>query len=159
MPTMHNRISRPLILALALGLGGTSAAAFAAAQGGRLYMGYTGTQWAQDHGVTRGRCDTKSVAAALAASSADTGPSAVALLAGVDLAPEDKACAAHALELLRNNRTARWNSGHGAHALTTGHDAVVNGLPCRPFILSTGGRKVLGTACQAQPGIWEVVKP
>ncbi len=156
---MPNRIRRPLILTLAIVLGGVSAAGVAAAQGGRLYMGYTGTQWAQDFGVTRGRCDTKSVATARAASSADTGSAAVALLAGVDLAPEDKACAAHALELLRNHRTARWNAGHGPHALTTGHDAVVNGLPCRPFILSAGGRKVLGTACQAQPGIWEVVKP
>lgn len=156
---MQHRIRRPLILALALGLGGVAATALAAAQGGRLYMGYTGTQWTQDHGVTRGRCDTKSVMAALATSSADTGPATVAILAGVDLAPEDKACAAHALELLRNHRTARWNAGHGAHALTTGHDTVVNGLPCRPFILAAGGRKVLGTACQAQPGVWEVVKP
>lgn len=156
---MPNRIRRHLILTLALVLGGASAHGVAAAQGGRLYMGYTGTQWAQDFGVTRGRCDTKAVATALAAGSADAGSAAVALLAGVDLAPEDKACAAHALELLRNHRTARWNAGHGAHALTTGHDTVVNGLPCRPFILAAAGRKVLGTACQAQPGVWEVVKP
>ena len=156
---MLNRIRRPLILALTLALGGGAATGVAAAQGGRLYMGYTGTQWAQDHGVTRGRCDTKSVAAALASASGDGGPAAVALLAGVDLAPEDKACAAHALELLRNHRTARWNAGHGAHALTTGHDTVVNGLPCRPFILAAGGRRILGTACQAQPGVWEIVKP
>lgn len=156
---MQNRTRRPLILTLALILGSLSAGAVAAAQGARLYMGYTGTQWAQDFGVTRGRCDTKSVSAALSASSGETDRAAIALLAGVDLAPEDKACAAHALELLRNHRTARWNAGHGPHALTTGHDTVVNGLPCRPFILAAGGRKVLGTACQAQPGVWEVVKP
>lgn len=156
---MQDRIRRPLILALALALGGVCANAMAGTQGGRPYMGYTGTQWVQDHGITRGRCDTKSVSAALASSSAETAPTAIALLAGVDLAPENKACAAHALELLRNHRTARWNAGHGAHALTTGQDTVVNGLPCRPFILAAGGRKILGTACQAQPGVWEVVKP
>lgn len=129
-----------------------------AAATGRQYMGYTGTQWAKDYGITRGRCDGKAVAAAIAEPAGEPGSASIALIAGLDLDPTDKACAAQALELLRNHRTVRWNVGNGAHALTTGGDTVVNGLPCRPFVVSAKGRKILGTACQSQAGLWEVVR-
>lgn len=157
--------SRFLVTTLVLGAlaGAFTAAAPAIAEdktapSGRVYMGYTGTQWAQDYGITRGRCDGKAVSAALAEPAAAPGTAAIALIAGLDLDASDKACAAQALELLRNHRTARWNVGNGAHALTTGGDTVVNGLPCRPFVLSAKGRKILGTACQSQSGLWEVVR-
>jgi hypothetical protein len=165
-PNMKPTPSRILVTALALGTLGvaftattTAAAEEKTVPTGRPYMGYTGTQWAMDYGITRGRCDGKAVAAALAEPAATPGAAAIALIAGLDLDPSDKACAAQALELLRNHRTARWNVGNGAHALTTGGDTVVNGLPCRPFVVSAKGRKILGTACQSQTGLWEVVRP
>lgn len=156
---MNDRIRHPLIALLAAAVGVSAPMVFAAPQSGLAYMGYTGTQWGEDHGITRGRCDTKAVSDVLAASSTDPDALRVAILSGIDLAPVDRGCAAHALELLRNHRTVRWNAGSGPHSLTTGGDTVANGLPCRPFILVTRGRKVLGTACQAQPGVWEVLKP
>lgn len=123
------------------------------------YMGYTGTDWQRDFGITRGRCDREAVAAALGtpeAASAGTPP--VAVLAGLDIDGPDRSCAAQALELLRNHRTVRWQGKAGRFSLTTGRDAVVDGRPCRMFVLVTGGSRRLGTACQTTPGIWELVR-
>lgn len=149
-------------MALLLGTSSSEALARKDAAGpshGLMYMGYTGTQWAEDFGVTRGRCDRKAVAAALAdPSAAQAGTARTAVLAGSDLEDADRACAAHALELVRNHRTVRWSAGGRAMALSTGGDTVANGLPCRPFVLFSGGKRTLGTACQAQPRLWEIQK-
>lgn len=149
-------------MALLLGASPSEARARKAPAGpahGLMYMGYTGTQWAADFGVTHGRCDRKAVAAALAdPSAAQAGAARTAVLAGSDLEDADRACVAHALELVRNHRTVRWSAGGHAMALSTGGDTVANGLPCRPFVLVRGGKRTLGTACQAQPGLWEIQK-
>ena len=121
------------------------------------YVGYTGHHWSHDFGVTKGRCDRSAAAAALSeASATEPGGSAVAVLSGLDLPDADRACAAHALELARNHRTIRWKTDKGSAALTTGRDMVVSGLPCRPFVLQYKGKRILGTACQAQGGVWEI---
>lgn len=126
---------------------------------GHRFMGYTGTQWAEDFGVTRGRCDRGAIAKALTdTASAQPGGARTAVLTGTDIEDADRACAAHALELARNHRTVRWTSGGHAMALSTGGDTVANGLPCRPFVLVHRGKRTLGTACQAQPGLWEIQK-
>ena len=129
------------------------------ASGGHMFMGYTGTQWSEDFGVTRGRCDRKAIAAALAdPAAAQPGGARIAILSGSDLDDVDRACAAHALELARNHRTVRWTAGGHPLALSTGGDTVSNGHPCRPFVLVHRGKRVLGIACQAQPGLWEIQK-
>ncbi|MFO1321699.1 MAG: hypothetical protein U1F52_18975 [Burkholderiales bacterium] len=130
------------------------------ASDGPMYMGYTGNRWSEDFGVTRGRCDRKGIAAALAdPAAAQPGGARTAILSGSDLEEDaDRACAAHALELARNHRTVRWSAGGHALALSTGGDTVSNGLPCRPFVLVHRGKRTLGTACQAQPGLWEIQK-
>lgn len=160
VPAFRAGLALALAAMLALPAGATAAGEKQRdAAAARLYMGYTGTQWAEDFGVSRGRCDRGAIATALAdAASAQPGGARTAVLAGSDLDDADRACAAHALELARNHRTVRWKSGAHAMALSTGGDTVVNGLPCRPFVLVHRGKRTLGTACQAQPGLWEIQK-
>jgi len=124
------------------------------------YVGYTGVEWADDFGITRGRCSRDAVGKALADPRAATpGQSPVAVLAGVDLDDADRSCAAQALELARAGRTVRWSAGKRPVSISIGDDAVANGLPCRPFTVRTVGRTTRGLACQAQVGVWEVTQP
>lgn len=124
------------------------------------FIGYTGVEWADDFGVTAGRCSREAVGKALADPRAATpGQSPVAVFAGIDLDDADRACAAHALELARHGRTVRWSAGKRQVSISIGDDAVANGLPCRVFTVRTGGRTTRGLACQAQVGVWEVTKP
>jgi hypothetical protein len=124
------------------------------------FMGYTGVEWADDFGITRGRCSREAVGKALADPRAATpGQSPVAVFAGLDLDDADRACAAHALELARHGRTVRWSAGKRQVSISIGDDAVANGLPCRPFTVRTSGRTTRGLACQAQVGVWEVTTP
>jgi hypothetical protein len=144
----------PFLLATAL----PSGAAHARATG--PFVGYTGVEWADDFGITRGRCSPDAVGKALAdPRTATPGQSPVAVLAGVDLGDTDRACAAQALELARHGRTVRWSSGKRQMSIFIGDDAVANGLPCRPFTVRTGSRTLRGLACQAQVGVWEVTTP
>ncbi|MBI1395321.1 MAG: hypothetical protein GC151_05010 [Betaproteobacteria bacterium] len=151
-------------LAVTIGAGAPAAVLGAAPDPGAsnaaaaYYMGYTGTTWAHDYGITRGRCDRQGVAAGLAAPTAATpGGSPVAVLAGLDVDSVDRACVAHALELSRSHRTIRWTGAKGRYSLTTGQDTVVKGMPCRLFILRTSHRRILGTACHTGRGVWEMV--
>jgi len=124
------------------------------------FMGYTGVEWADDFGITRGRCSRDAVGKALAdPRTATPGQSPVAVLAGVELDDADRACAAQALELARPGRTVRWSSGKRQVSISIGDDTVAKGLPCRPFTVRAGGRTTRGLACQAQVGVWEVTKP
>jgi len=135
-------------------------AAAANTQSGARYVGYTGVEWADDFGITRGRCDRAAVTRALAdPRTAVPGQSPVAVLTGVDLEDADRACAAQALELARHGRTVRWASGQRRLSISIGDDAVANGLPCRPFSVHGAGRATRGLACQAQVGVWEVTRP
>lgn len=148
--------STPATLALLLSSLATCAPSAHAASDVRTFMGYTGSEWSTDFGVTRGRCDRKAVQQALAdPGTATPGASPVAVLAGVDLEDADRACAGQALELARNRRTVTWSAGSRKHSLSTGADAVAKGMPCRPFVLHSGGRTTRGLACQAQRGVWE----
>ena len=145
---------------LALMLSTAVPATAAAPRSGGPYMGYTGVEWADDFGITRGRCDRKAVTQALAdPRTAAPGQSPVAVLTGVDLDDADRSCAAQALELARHGRTVRWASGKRQLSISIGHDATANKLPCRPFSVHGSGRTTRGLACQAQVGVWEVTKP
>jgi len=125
----------------------------------RDFVGYTGTHWQDDFGIARGRCDRKAVATALAepAAASEEESARVAVLAGLDLPDSDRACVAHALELSARRHPVRWKSDAGkALAFRAGTDLVLNGLPCRQFVIDGAGKAGRGTACQAQPRLWEI---
>ena len=125
----------------------------------RDFVGYTGTHWQDDFGIARGRCDRKAVATALAEPAAASAEESarVAVLAGLDLRDSDRACVAHALELTNARRPVRWTSETGkALTFRAGSDLVLDGLPCRQFVIDGAGKAGRGTACQAQPRLWEI---
>jgi len=125
------------------------------------YLGYTGTPWSRDYGVTKGKCERAAVVSALAGpADAASEHGALAVLAGLEIDDADRACAAHALELARNHRTVAWRGTGKRYALTPSKDVVSGGLPCRRFALrSASGDKVKtlrALACQTRPGSWQL---
>ena len=81
---------------------------------------------------------------------------------GKDLDAGDRACVAHAVELVQVNRSVGWsNSQTGvASKLTPVAEVKRNGQACRDYTLqmSIGGRSetTRGTACRAGPGAWKI---
>ncbi len=126
------------------------------------YIGYTGTPWARDYGVTMGKCDRAAVALALNdPANAASDQATVALLAGPAINDVDRSCAAQVLELARSHRTVTWKGSGQRFAVTPLQDAVSKGLPCRRFVLRVTGeraRTVRALACQTQPGIWQLAE-
>ncbi|MCU0868322.1 MAG: hypothetical protein MUF30_01790 [Burkholderiales bacterium] len=122
------------------------------------YVGYTGTLWNVDYGVMRGRCDRAAVATALGdPKAAVPGQPPVALLSGVDADGADRACAAHAIELLRNGRTVRWKGTGGTMSVTPMRDTVSGAQPCRDVVLRGLGKPQRATACSTEAGVWQLV--
>jgi hypothetical protein len=146
---------------LTLEAGDTPAPAPAASTASKApapYVGYTGASWNVDFGVMRGRCDRAAVGAALGdPKAALPGQPPVALLSGVDADGTDRACAAHAIELVRNGRTVRWKGSAGSVTITPLRDAVSGTMPCREVSIHGLGKLRRATACSAELGVWQFV--
>lgn len=122
------------------------------------YIGYTGAQWSVDYGVMRGRCDRGAVGAALGdPKAALPGQPPVALLSGIEADGTDRACAAHAIELVRNGRTVRWKGSAGSVSITPLRDTVSGAMPCREVSIHGLGKLRRATACSAELGVWQLV--
>jgi surface antigen len=142
------------------------------------YVGYTGTAWPRDYGITAGRCQTDvilgvagaAVGGAIGAQVGDGAGRTVAVLAGAALGAivgasigrsldrTDEACIGHALELAAPGQTVRWTSATGVnYALTPVRS---RGGDCREFKLTSaaGGKSATGTriACRGPDAVWKL---
>lgn len=143
------------------------------------YMGYTGKTWNQDYGIVAGRCNREAVGAVLGgvvggAIGSQIGKgdgNKVAIIVGTalgavlgaktgrDMDRRDAGCIGHALELAKDGQRVTWSDGAGTrYRVRPLKGFSQNGLPCRSFELTVGGRTVQRNACQPEPGAWEIRK-
>jgi surface antigen len=145
------------------------------------YVGYTGTRWERDYGVTSGRCNREEIGAVLGGAagaavgsrSSDDhrvvatilGAAAGALIGaaiGRELDDADRGCLAHSLEVGEVGRRVTWmNPRTGVtYVLVPEEGKKSNGKACRKFELTaTAGKKKeksRGTACQVDNGRWQI---
>jgi surface antigen len=141
------------------------------------YMGYTGKQWDNDYGITLGRCNRDAVGAVLGgvvggAIGSQVGEGTgkkIATIAGAaigailgakigrDLDQKDAGCIGHALELARDNQKVTWTGEGGRQfELQPLSASSHNGLPCREFELKVGDKRTRQSACQREPGTWQL---
>ncbi len=145
------------------------------------YVGFTGTSWERDYGVTSGRCNREEIGAVVGGaagavigsrSSEDhrtvatiLGAAAGALIGakiGRELDEADRGCVAHALEIGEVGRRVAWtNAGTGVtYVLVPDAGKKSKNKSCRGFVLTAtrGGKKEQrrGNACQSAAGRWEL---
>jgi len=141
------------------------------------YLGYTGKKWDKDYGILAGRCNREAVGAVLGAAvgaaigsqigkgdgnkvAIVVGTALGAILgarAGREVDRNDAACIGHALELAKDGQRVAWSDDRGtAYRLKPLKATSVNGMPCRVFELTVGGKTSRQTACQSEPGVWEL---
>ena len=142
------------------------------AQQETVYLGYTGTRWASDFGIAGGSCDRAAVAAARAATAAGRRGEVATLVGGAitavlgaemaaAAAEADRACIAHALELLPLGRRASWSDDSGVCFEMIPENGS-NSRHCRDFTLRGSGARTLqarGRACRQGDGRWELSPP
>ncbi len=172
------------LLLLSLGTAGATPPSHAPAHGWRKqhdpgYMGYTGKTWTQDYGIVAGRCNREAVGAVLGGvvggaigSKVGKGDgNKVAIIVGTalgailgaktgrELVQSDAACIGHALELAKDGQRVTWSDDAGTqYRVKPLKGFSENGLPCRSFELTVGGKTAQRNACQPEPGAWEVRK-
>jgi surface antigen len=145
------------------------------------YVGYTGTQWERDYGVTSGRCNREEIGAVLGGAagaavgsrSSDDHPVVATILGaaagaligaaiGRELDDADRGCLAHSLEVGEVGRRVTWlNTRTGVtYVLVPEQGKKSTGKACRKFELTaTAGKKKekrRATACQVAAGRWEM---
>lgn len=141
------------------------------------YMGYTGKQWDKDYDILAGRCNREAIGAVLGgviggAIGSQVGKgdgnkvaiiigaalgTALGARAGREMDRSDAACIGHALELAKDGQRVSWLDDTGTqYRLKPTKGFSQNGLPCRSFDLTVGGRTSRQSACQTEPGIWEI---
>jgi surface antigen len=145
------------------------------------YVGYTGTQWERDYGVTSGRCNREEIGAVLGGAagavignrSSDEhravatllGAAAGALIGaaiGREMDEGDRGCMGHALEMASAGQRITWTNAKTGVSYVLVPDAgkKMKGKACRGFVL-TGtlkGKKEerRGKACQTAAGSWDL---
>ncbi len=145
------------------------------------YVGYPGTKWDRDYGVTSGTCHREEIGAVLGGaagavigsrSSDDQravatilGAAAGALIGaaiGRELDEADRGCVAHSLEVGEVGRRITWTNGKTGVTYVLVPDAgkKLKGKACRGFTLtaSLGKKKEQrkAKACQSTAGRWEI---
>jgi surface antigen len=150
---------------------------------GSHYVGRTGVEWENDYDISSGRCNRDAIGAvvggvvggAIANRVGDEhrtvatiiGVAAGALIGhriGRELDERDRGCFGHALEIGELGRTVVWtNESTGVrYEMAPGADRQRDGVACREFTLAavagTERSSQRGLACQAQPGVWQVVQ-
>ena len=148
------------------------------------YVGYTGTRWERDYGVSEGRCNRDAIGAVLGGVAGgvigsqvgDGSGRVVATVLGAALGAfigsrigrsmddRDRDCIGHALEVGSAGRNVVWqNPTTGVNYTVVPGGASKGGSgTCRNFTLValTGGKKTSqqGVACQSKPGVWQILK-
>ena len=146
------------------------------------YVGYTGVRWERDYDIASGRCNREAVGAVLGGvvggvigsrvgdgtgrTVATIAGAAIGALIGARIGREldeaDRACFGHALELGTAGKRVLWeNPATGMRFEVIPSTGRKDGARiCRDFTLitSTATEKSTrhGTACQKQPGVWEI---
>jgi surface antigen len=145
------------------------------------YVGYTGTAWERDYGVSSGRCNREEIGAVLGGAagavigsrSSDEhrvvatilGGAAGALIGaaiGREMDEGDRGCVGHALEIGSAGQKITWvNSRTGvSYVIVPDAGKKSNGKACRGFTLvgTHKGKKEerRGKACQSAAGRWEI---
>lgn len=148
------------------------------------YVGYTGKHWNQDYGILSGHCDRERVATVLGGvvggvigsrvGSKDDrtvatiiGAVAGALIGrriGHDMDAADRSCIGHALEMGKPGQVIAWvNHESGVEYQISLKADRDNDRRCREYTLIgiAGKDKSVrqGTACQDEPGIWNIRAP
>lgn len=147
------------------------------------YIGYFGKHWHHDYGILSGRCNREAVATVLGgviggvigsevaadddqAVATIIGAAAGALIGnkiGRELDQADRSCFGHALEIAEPGQVVTWkNSETGVkYEMALGNRNDKYSDSCREYILlgiagsTRSFRK--GVACQAKPGVWNIV--
>jgi surface antigen len=148
------------------------------------YVGYTGKYWDRDYGILDGRCNRKAVATvlggviggAIGSRVGDDDNRAVAILVGAaagalignkigrELDAADRSCIGHALEVGKPGQVVTWvNEETGVeYQMALGSSRDQKDDTCRRYMLLgiAGNKKSFrqGTACQTDPGVWNVVE-
>jgi surface antigen len=148
------------------------------------YVGYSGRQWESDFDISSGSCNRQAVATVLggvvggvvasrvASSDNRTVATIIGAVAGAvignrigrELDEADRGCFGHALEIARSGQRVTWTNDatQVRYELAPGADRQRDGSACREFTLVTVAGKEKSTgrglACQAQPGVWQVVQ-
>jgi surface antigen len=142
------------------------------------YEGYSGKKWNDDYGISAGRCNRQAVGAFVggalgAAVGSQIGKgdgqkiaillgSAIGAVVGARVAERmtnaDAACIGHALELAGDRKTVSWSDDQGAQYKLKPISGFQSGdRRCRRFQFSAGGKTVEQSACQREPGVWEIL--
>lgn len=192
-PALRSNLSSAVLVVCALGVGVpefvlADPPPWAPAHGWRkkhdpYYVGYSGKKWENDYGVLSGQCNRSAVGAVLGgvvggAVGSQVGGgegrkvatilgavlgAAIGAKIGRDMDQADRACVAHAIELVETNRNARWsNSQTGvSYVLTPTRDYIRDGRNCRDYNLQLssgkGREQTRGTACKAGDGAWRII--
>lgn len=175
-----------LITTLITGVAIATPPAHAPAHGWRkkndpAYVGYTGTSWERDYGVSSGRCNREEIGAVLGGAagaaignrSSDEhrviatilGATAGALIGaaiGREMDEADRGCVAHALEIGAVGQRIAWTNAKTGVSYVLVPDAgkKMKGKACRGFVLmgTVNGKKEerRGKACQTAAGRWDL---
>ena len=146
------------------------------------YVGYTGTKWERDYGISSGSCNREEIGAlvggviggAVGARTASEENRTVAVIIGAavgalvgsrigrELDEADRGCFGHALEIGTAGRAVRWNNAATGvtYVVVPGSGEKLDGKSCRNFTLTAvrGARteKRAGTECQTAIGTWAI---
>ena len=148
------------------------------------YIGYTGKHWDHDYGILAGHCNREAVATVLGgviggvigSKVGDRDNRSVAIIIGAaagalignkigrELGDAERSCFGHALEVGKPGQTVTWaNEETGVqYEMVPGATSDEYGDTCREYTLRAiaDDRKSVrqGTACETEPGVWNVVK-
>ena len=148
------------------------------------YIGFTGKHWEHDYGILSGHCNREAVATILGgviggvigSKVGDDDNRSVAIIIGAaagalignkigrELDDADRSCFGHALEVGKPGQMVTWaNEETGVqYEMVPGANSDEYGDTCREYTLRaiTGDRNSFrqGTACETEPGVWNVVK-
>jgi surface antigen len=145
------------------------------------YVGYTGTAWERDYGVSSGHCNREEIGAVLGGAAGAVigsrtsdehrtvatilGAAAGALIGaaiGRDMDEGDRGCLGHALEIGKPGQRITWtNTRTGVnYVLIPDAGTKSNGKSCRGFVLmgTLKGKKEerRAKACQSSAGQWDL---
>lgn len=191
-PAMRSRVSPAILLACAVAVALpeytlADPPPWAPAHGWRkkndpYYTGYSGRKWENDYGIIAGTCNRSAVGAVVGgvvggAVGSQVGQgqgrqvatilgavlgAAVGAKIGHDMDQTDRACTAHAIELVETNRKVTWSNQQTGvtYLLTPTRDYISSGRNCRDYTLqlsSARGRETTrGTACMTGQGTWQI---
>ena len=153
------------------------------AKQGTYYVGYLGKHWHRDYGILSGHCNREAVATvlggviggAIGSEVGDKDNKAVAIIIGAaagaligktigrELDEADQSCFGHALEIAKPGQVVTWTNAETGieYEMALGRGSDRHGDVCREYMLLgiAGSTKSFrkGVACQAEPGVWDIV--